>query len=180
MATYTTRTGAAFDRTLFEVLVRRRLFFTASFEIYRTSSSFAGDTRGLYDYGPPGCALQAHIVDTWRKHFVLEENMLEVDCTVLTPEDVFKTSSHVDKFSDWMCKDTKKGDYLRADHLIENVLESRLIGDKTARGIALSDEKDDDVNTKKKKRAVKDIKVIKLDDAIAKEYEEILAKVRCF
>ena len=106
--------------------------------------------------------------------------MLEVDCTVLTPEDVFKTSSHVDEFSDWMCKDTKKGDYLRADHLIENVLESRLIGDKTARGIALSDEKDDDVNTKKKKRAVKDIKVIKLDDAIAKEYEEILAKVRCF
>ncbi|KAE9364200.1 glycyl-tRNA synthetase [Stipitochalara longipes BDJ] len=177
MAAYATHTGAPFDRTPFEALVRRRLFFTASFEIYRTSSGFAGDTRGLYDYGPPGSALQAHLVDTWRKHFVLEENMLEVDCTALTPEDVFQTSGHVDKFSDWMCKDTKKGDDLRADHLIETVLESRLKGDKTARGITVSDENNDNVDAKKKKRAVKDIKAIKLDDAVAKEYEEILARI---
>lgn len=105
--------------------------------------------------------------------------MLEVDCTVLTPEDVFKTSGHVDKISDQMCKDTKKGDYLRADHLIESFLESRLAGDKSARGIAVSDEKDE-VDPKKQKRAVKDIKVIKLNDATAKEYEEILARVMIF
>jgi glycyl-tRNA synthetase len=179
MATYTTHTGAAFDRTPFEALVRRRLFFTASFEIYRTSSSFVGDTPGLYDYGLPGCALQAYIVDLWRKYFVLEENMLEVDCTFLTSEDVFKTSVHVDKFSDWICKDTKKGDYLRADHLIENVLESRLAEDKSARGITVSAEKED-VDPKKKRRAVKDIKAIKLGDATTKEYEEILARVRYF
>ena len=62
--------------------------------------------------------------------------MLELDRTVLTPEGVFKTSGHVDKFSDWMCKDSKNGDYLRADHLVEIVLEGRLKGDKPARGIA--------------------------------------------
>jgi glycyl-tRNA synthetase len=102
--------------------------------------------------------------------------MLEVDCTVLTPEDVFKTSGHVHKFSDWMCKDTKKGDYLRADYLIESVLESRLAGDKSARGIAVSDEKDE-VDSKKQKRIVEDIKAIKLDDATVKECQEILARV---
>ena len=168
----------AFDRIPFDALLKRRLFFTPSFEIYRTSG-FGGDVRGLYDYGPPGCALQANIVDTWRKHFVLEENMLELDCTALTPEDVFKTSGHVDKFSDWMCKDPKTGDYLRADHLVENVLEARLKGDRTARGVAVGDEQDDDgADAKKKKRAVREVKSVKLDDAVVKEYEEILARVR--
>ncbi len=36
--------------------------------------------------------------------------MLEVDCTVITPEPVLKTSGHVDKFADWMCKDPVKGE----------------------------------------------------------------------
>lgn len=167
-----------FDRASFDALLRRRLFFTPSFEIYRTSG-FGSDVRGLYDYGPTGCSLQNNIVDTWRKHFVLEENMLELDCTALTPEDVFKTSGHVDKFSDWMCKDPKSGDYLRADHLVENVLEARLKGDKAARGIAATEEETDNaVDAKKKKRAIKDIKNINLDDEVAKEYEEILARVR--
>ncbi|KAJ8132592.1 hypothetical protein O1611_g1033 [Lasiodiplodia mahajangana] len=117
----TMKNGGLFDRTLFESVTKRRFFFTESFEIYRTAPNFQGDNRGLYDYGPPGCALQANIVDVWRKHFVLEENMLEVDCTVITPEPVLKTSGHVEKFADWMCKDPARGEYLRADHLVENV-----------------------------------------------------------
>ena len=47
----------------------------------------------------------------------------------------------MDKFADWMCKDPVKGDYLQADHLIENVLEARLKADKSARGIAIGEEK---------------------------------------
>lgn len=133
--------GDPFDRPSFESLLKRRLFYTESFEIYRTSGSLTGDNRGLYDYGPPGCALQSNIVDLWRKHFVLQEDMLELDTTILTPKEVFKTSGHVDKFEDWMCKDLKKGDYLRADHLIETVLDARLKGDKTARGVAVEAEK---------------------------------------
>ena len=101
--------GDKFDRQLFESVIKRRFFFTEAFEIYRLSPNFKGDNRGLFDYGPPGCALQANIVDAWRKHFVLEENMLELDCTVVTPELVLKTSGHVDKFADWMCKDPIKG-----------------------------------------------------------------------
>lgn len=174
-----TLTGDPFIRGLFESLLKRRLFYTEAFEIYRTSGSLHGDSRGLFDYGPPGCALQSNIVDAWRRHFVLEEDMLEVDCTVLTPEEVFKTSGHVDKFEDWMCKDSKSGDFLRADHLVENVLEARLKGDKAARGVAADDTEKGDVKVddKKEKRKVKDIKAARLTDSEVMEYEEILAKV---
>ncbi len=167
MATSTTKTGQPLDRQSLDSLLRRRLFYTPSFEIY-------GGVSGLYDYGPPGCSLQANIVDLWRKHFVLEEDMLEVDCTTLTPHEVLKTSGHVDKFADWMCKDPKTGEIFRADHLVEEVLESRLNGDKEARGQKI--EVDEEKEAKRKKK-VKETKIVKLDDAIVKEYEEILAKI---
>lgn len=165
----TTKTGQPLDHGVLDSMLRRRLFYTPSFEIY-------GGVSGLYDYGPPGCALQANIVDLWRKHFVLEEDMLEVDCTVLTPHEVFKTSGHVDKFADWMCKDPKTGEIFRADHLVEEVLEARLKGDKEARGEKIEEEESED--KKKKKKKVKEITAVKLDDAVKAEYEEVLAKVR--
>lgn len=174
MATTTTMKGEPFDRTLLEQLMRRRLFYTPSFEIYQGLQGI--ETRGLYDYGPPGCSLQANVIDLFRKHFILEEDMLEVDCTSLTPAEVLKTSGHVEKFADWMCKDPKTGEIFRADHLVEEVLESRLRGDKQARGEEV-EQKDEPEDAKKKKRKVKDTKAIKLDDATIKDYEETLAKV---
>ena len=173
-AKITTKTGEAFDRCLLESLMKRRLFYTPSFEIYQGAEGI--ETRGLFDYGPPGCALQANIIDLWRKHFVLEEDMLEVDCTMLTPHEVLKTSGHVDKFADWMCKDPKNGEILRADHVVEEVLESRLEGDKAARGQKVEDKAQEE-DSKKRKKKVKDTKAIQLDDATVKEYEETLAQI---
>ena len=164
-STATTLKGQPLDKPVLDAMLRRRMFYTPSFEIY-------GGVGGLYDYGPPGCALQAHIVDIWRKHFILEEDMLEVDCTVLTPHDVLKTSGHVDKFADWMCKDPKNGEIMRADHFVEAILEARLNGDKEARGQKV-EEKDD---PKKKKKKAKS-EAVKLDDAVVKEYEEVLARI---
>lgn len=167
----TTKTGQPLDRPVLDSLLRRRLFYTPSFEIY-------DGVKGLYDYGPPGCSLQANIIDTWRKHFVLEEDMLEVDCTALTPHAVLKTSGHVDKFADWMCKDPKTGDFFRADHLVEQVLESRLKGNREARGLAVESKEDAEAaNTKRKKKKVKDAEAIRLEDDVVKEYEEVLAKI---
>jgi glycyl-tRNA synthetase len=54
-----------------------------------------------------------------------------------------------------MCKDPVRGDYLRADHLVENVLKARLA--RGTRGL------------------VKDSP--KLDQATIDEYNDILAKV---
>ncbi len=167
MATTTTLTGQSLDRTTLDSLLRRRLFYTPAFEVYNGVS-------GLYDYGPPGCALQANIIETWRKHFVLEEDMLEVDCTMLTPHEVLKTSGHVDKFADWMCKDPKTGEIYRADHLVGEVLELRLKGDKEARGqkVVVDEEKE-----AKRKKKIKGAEAVKLEDSLVQEYEEILAKI---
>ena len=49
--------------------------------------------------------------------------MLEVDCSMLTPEPVLKASGHVDKFADLMVKDLKNGECFRLDHLIKAQLE---------------------------------------------------------
>ena len=167
MTDATTLKGQALDRPTLDSLLRRRLFYTPSFEIYN-------GVAGLFDYGPPGCALQANIIEVWRKHFVLEEDMLELDCTALTPHEVLKTSGHVDKFSDWMCKDPKNGEIIRADHFVEEVLSKRLKADKEARGVKTEEAV---VDPAKKKRKVKDIAAMKLEDSVVQEYEEILAKV---
>ena len=100
--------------------------------------------------------------------------MLEVDTTIMTPAPVFETSGHVARFADWMVKDVKTGDVLRADHLVKNVLEARLAGDKEARGLAAAPPTDD---KKKKKKAVKTAAVALSDEVVA-EYENILAQVR--
>ncbi|QLG70262.1 hypothetical protein HG535_0A02000 [Zygotorulaspora mrakii] len=166
------RSTAEINRENLEAVLRGRFFYAPAFDLY-------GGVSGLYDYGPPGCAFQANVIDVWRKHFILEEDMLEVDCTMLTPFEVLKTSGHVDKFSDWMCRDFNTGEIFRADHLVEEVLEARLKGDKEARGL-LEDANasaQEDNNKKKRKNKVKQIKAVKLEDDVVKEYEEILAKI---
>ncbi|CAD6187919.1 unnamed protein product [Caenorhabditis auriculariae] len=116
---------ASFDRLKLEDLLKRRFFYDQSFAIY-------GGVTGLYDFGPMGCALKSNMLQEWRKHFILEEGMLEVDCTSLTPEPVLKASGHVDRFADWMVKDTKNGECFRADHLIKNSVEKLLQDKKTS------------------------------------------------
>lgn len=178
MADYKTITNDLFELAPFEALLKRRLFYTEAFEIYRKASNFNGDNKGLYDYGPPGCSLQANIVDLWRKHFVLEEEMLELDCTILTPEDVFRTSGHLEKFSDWMCKDPKTGDLLRVDHLVRTVLEGRLRSDMPLPNItktpAVIDPAAREAKELQETRKT-DSKV--LTNEVVEEYEQILAAV---
>ncbi|XP_041997347.1 glycine--tRNA ligase, mitochondrial 1-like isoform X2 [Salvia splendens] len=40
--------------------LERRLFYIPSYKIY-------GGVAGLYDYGPPGCAVKANILAFWRQ-----------------------------------------------------------------------------------------------------------------
>ncbi|CAH2281929.1 glycine--tRNA ligase [Pelobates cultripes] len=110
------------DRTKMEDTLKRRFFYDQAFAIY-------GGVSGLYDFGPVGCALKNNIIQTWRQHFIQEEQILEIDCTMLTPEPVLKTSGHVDKFADFMVKDVKNGECFRADHLLKAHLQ-KLMSDK--------------------------------------------------
>ncbi|KAH9613362.1 hypothetical protein KSS87_004755 [Heliosperma pusillum] len=146
-----------FRRSLINTL-ERKLFYILSFKIY-------GGVAGFYDYGPPGCAVKSNVLAFWHKatrdadcvkwgaasrtwivhvackrynnvHFVLEENMLEVDCPCVTPEVVLKASGHVDKFTDLMVKDEKTGTCYRADHLLRDFCNENLEKD-----LSLSSEK---------------------------------------
>lgn len=40
--------------------LERRLFYIPSFKIYR-------GVAGLYDYGPPGCAVKSNVLSFWRQ-----------------------------------------------------------------------------------------------------------------
>lgn len=114
---------ASFNRGALEDLLKRRFFYAPAFSIY-------GGVAGLYDFGPMGCAMKSNLLSLWRQHFVLEENMLEVDCCILTPEQVLRASGHVERFTDWMVKDVVTGECFRADHLLEETLEKLLANPK--------------------------------------------------
>lgn len=113
-----------FDRGRLEDLLIQKFFFDQSFSIY-------GGVNGLYDFGPMGCAVKSNLIQAWRNFFVLEEQMLEVDCSILTPESVLKASGHVERFQDYMVKDLKMGACFRADHLVEGFFE-KFLSDKKA------------------------------------------------
>ncbi|OII72590.1 glycyl-tRNA synthetase [Cryptosporidium ubiquitum] len=106
-------------REVLDNLLKRRFFIAPSFEIY-------GGVAGLFDYGPPGCALKSEIESFWRRHFVLAEDMLEISATCLTPYNPLKASGHVDRFTDLMITDTKTNDCYRADKVLEEYVENRL------------------------------------------------------
>lgn len=142
-----------FDRARMEDLLKRRFFLDQSFAIY-------GGITGQFDFGPMGCAFKTNLLNVWRNFFVLEEQMLEVDCSILTPEPVLKASGHVERFADLMVKDVKSGECFRLDHLIKAHLEK-----------VISDKKTDEST----RTECKDI-IIKLDGMTKDEMAAVLSK----
>eukprot|EP01117_Protostelium_nocturnum_P000770 TRINITY_DN1096_c0_g1_i1.p1 TRINITY_DN1096_c0_g1~~TRINITY_DN1096_c0_g1_i1.p1 ORF type:complete len:632 (-),score=175.70 TRINITY_DN1096_c0_g1_i1:62-1957(-) len=123
-----------FPREAFKKLTTQRFFIAPAFELY-------GGVTGLYDLGPPGCAVKANILSLWRQWFILTENMLEIDSSCVTPKPVLEASGHVARFTDLMVKDAVTGACYRADHRLEEHLET-LLADKN-----LTAEKIDEIKT---------------------------------
>lgn len=86
--------------------------------------------KGLFDYGPVGCAIKNNMFNVWRDHFIIADDMLEVSCPTLTPYVVLKNSGHVDRFTDVLVKDVKTNEPFRADHLLEGFIEKTLADPK--------------------------------------------------
>lgn len=108
------------NEPLLQDLTKRRFFYRPAFDIY-------GGTAGLYTYGPPGCALKNNICALWRKHFIIEDNMMEIEDPTVTPYRVLDASGHVERFSDFMCKDSKdESKFYRADKLLEDHIEAMI------------------------------------------------------
>lgn len=77
-----------------------------------------------------------------------------------------------------MVKDVVNGEIYRADHLVEAVIESRLKGDKEARGIKEDPDAAKEVDEKKKKKKSKvKTTAVQLDDAVVFDYESTLAQI---
>jgi glycyl-tRNA synthetase len=89
---------------------RRGLFFPA-FEIY-------GGVSGFFDYGPQGARLKHNIEDAWRRLFVHGEGMVELESTLIMPEQVFQASGHLAHFTDVLTKCGDCGKAYRVDHLL--------------------------------------------------------------
>jgi len=144
------------NRTSFDQMLVRKFFVVPSFEIH-------GGVAGLFDLGPPACGLKANILSMWREHFVLQENMLEMDCTNLTPHNVLKTSGHIDRFTDLMVKDEVTGVCARADKLLEDAIDHLIDNNPTMP----QSEKDEHLLVQRQADAYKPEEI----DVLLKKYE---------
>jgi glycyl-tRNA synthetase len=93
--------------------LKRRGYLQPSYEIY-------GGVAGFYDYGPLGAALKTNLENLWRRFFVLQEGMAEIQCPTISPEQVFRASGHLEKFADTVIDCPECGTGNRGDHLVRN------------------------------------------------------------
>jgi glycyl-tRNA synthetase len=95
-----------------DIAARRGIFFPTA-EIY-------GGVGGFFDWGPIGSLLRQKIIRTWREFFVKsEDNVYEIDGSLILPFNVLKASGHIDHFTDPKVECKKCSRVFRADHLIE-------------------------------------------------------------
>ncbi|HWY79483.1 MAG TPA: glycine--tRNA ligase [Candidatus Sulfotelmatobacter sp.] len=99
-------------------LAKRRGFIYPGSELY-------GGLANTYDYGPVGAELLRNIKNLWWKYFVqTRPDMVGLDGSIISHHKIWEASGHVSGFVDAMvdCKNCHAR--MRADHLIENYLES--------------------------------------------------------
>ncbi|UCH01933.1 MAG: glycine--tRNA ligase [Candidatus Bathyarchaeota archaeon] len=105
------------SRDVYEKIInlgkRRGIIFPA-FEIY-------GGVSGFFDYGPIGTVLKRNIEEKWRKLFVYNEGMVEIESTLIMPSQVYNASGHLAHFTDIMTKCSKCTNILRTDKLLTDI-----------------------------------------------------------
>lgn len=96
-------------------IAKRRGFIFPSSEIY-------GGLSGFFDLGPVGLLLKRKIENSWREFFVKsEENIFEIETSLIMHEKVWKASGHLNSFIDPLTQCKKCNSSYRADNLIEEV-----------------------------------------------------------
>jgi len=88
----------------FVSLCKRRGFIYQSGEIY-------GGVGSIWDYGPMGTELKRNIKNLWWETFVLKrDDVVGIDTSILTHQDIWKASGHIDNFNDPLveCKECNK------------------------------------------------------------------------
>lgn len=106
-------------------LCKRRGFIFAGSEIY-------GGLANTYDYGPAGTELLRNIRNLWWDNFVHKRSdVVGLDASVISHQEIWKASGHTAGFADAMidCKNCKFR--MRADHLIEEIINEKVEGKTT-------------------------------------------------
>lgn len=139
-------------------LCKRRGFIFPSSEIY---NGYAG----FYDYGPLGAELKKNIKDAWWKHFVQKrDDVVGLDSSIIHNPMTWKSSGHVDGFSDPMvdCKETKLR--FRADQLFFSPVILKESGDQIGY-VCVQEADDEDMVADAKKQVKAMLKAKELDKA---------------
>ena len=97
-------------------IAKRRGIYWGAYEIY-------GGIAGLYDYGPAGAALKKNLIDYWIEEFVTKDGLMLIDTPALGPENVYRASGHMEKFTDYMVSCRACGHAFRLDELISEYVE---------------------------------------------------------
>jgi glycyl-tRNA synthetase len=133
-------------------LAKRRGFFWQSSEIY-------GGMSGIFDYGPLGMLLKRKLINKWRNFFV-EDNIYEVETSIIQPEKVFEASGHLSSFIDPVTQCKKCKSIFRVDNLIEEVTKEFVEGKKPEELTKIIREKN--IKCTKCKGELSDVKVFNL------------------
>lgn len=141
-------------------LAKRRGFIYPGSEIY-------GGVANTYDYGPVGTELLRNIRDLWWKTFVhRRDDIVGLEASLISHQEIWKASGHVGGFADALvdCKNCKLR--MRADHLLEDFVETnqeRLKSEKVQPKELSLDEINNAINTFK----VEGWSEVKMDEFIA-------------
>ena len=95
------------DKELFDKVVK----ISQSRGFVFNASSIYGGLRSSYDYGPLGALLKQNISNLWWKSTKSDEiNIYPVDTAIIQSSDVWKSSGHLEEFTDPMveCKNCNK------------------------------------------------------------------------
>lgn len=140
----------AYDKVSMDDIVslcKRRGFIFPSSEIY---NGFAG----FYDYGPLGAELKKNVKDVWWKTFVTaREDVVGLDSSIIHNPTTWKSSGHLDGFSDPMvdCKETKLR--YRADQLFASPIVLKDDTAETIGWVCVQEGNDEDMVKDAKKMA---------------------------
>jgi len=103
-------------------IATKRGFFFPSGEIYNSKA-------GFWTYGHLGTLFKHNFENLWRNYFLnLNENYYEIEDVNILSKDVFKSSGHLEHFSDPLTECKKCHFRFRADELIEDEIDLNVQG----------------------------------------------------
>ena len=106
------------DKELFDKVVK----IAQSRGFVFNDSSIYGGLSSSYDYGPLGSLLRQNNSSLWWKSLRnVEADIYPVDTAIIQSSEVWKSSGHLNEFTDPMVDHKPTGERFRADQVPENL-----------------------------------------------------------